>query len=227
MRSIVIVLAGMLIAGQVRAQNYFPLADGATWMYESTDGASTDLVVVDGMAPVIGGVAVVRHEVISGADAQEVFNFWTRDAAGRVLLHGAHNPDGFLAYYDPPIVWLDTPPLGVGDHWCSEFFWFGSVGDPDPSGPYTICFGATAAETITVPAGTFAAIGIDDVPLLRGGYNLLGERVTGAVRTADWYAENVGEVRFSLGETVFDLYGYKVPVAAVATTWSEVKALFE
>ncbi len=227
MRTIAIILLGFLAASPAGAQDYFPLADGATWMYESTDGASTDLVVVDGMAPVIGGVAVVRHEVMSGADAQEVYNFWTRDAAGRVLLHGAHNTDGFLAYYDPPIVWLDTPPLSVGDQWCSEFFWYDAIGDPDPSGPYTICYAVTAAETIIVPAGAFAAIGIDDVPLLRGGYNLLGVRVSGAARTADWYAENVGEVRFSLGETVFDLHGYQVPVAAVATTWSEVKALFE
>jgi hypothetical protein len=227
MRSTVIVLAGLLVAGRVCAQDYFPLTDGATWMYESADGASTDLVVVDGMAPVIGGVAVVRHSVYSGADAQEVFNFWTRDAAGRVLLHGAYNPSGFVAYYDPPIVWLDVPPLNVGDQWCSEFYWHDSVSDPAPAGPYTICYTVTGAETITVPAGTFAAIGVDETLLLRGGYNLLGERATGAARTADWYAENVGQIRFSLGWTVYDLLEYNHSVGVDTTTWSEVKALFE
>ncbi len=216
------------IAASVAAQDYFPLAEGWTWMYASTDGSSTDLVTISGMAPVIGGTAVVRHEVISGEDAQEFYNFWTRDGEGRTLLHGAFNPSGFLAYYDPPIVWYGVPPLFVGDEWCTEFLMYASLGDPSPDGPYVYCKTVSAAQTISVPAGVFSAIGTEDLPPPRAGYNVLGARVSGNLRTPTaWAADGVGEVRFSMGAREYELLGYTGPVNAVTTTWGDVKALFE
>ncbi len=221
-------LAVVVVVDGAWALDDFPLDDGWSWSYGSTDGTSSVESSIAGTTPVIGGVAVVRHNVVTGVNAQVYDNFWTRDAEGRLLLHGAHNPGWFWIFYDPPLVFVRAQPLNVGDEWCTEFLQYEYLGDPTPDGPYVFCLTLAAAATVTVPAGEYAAIGIDEVPLRGPGFNVLGARVAGDLRTPfSWLADGVGEVRFTMGGLEYELLSFVSPTPTEVTTWSEVKALFE
>jgi hypothetical protein len=221
-------LAVVICIACARAQELFPLAEGCSWSYRSTDGTSDFEASITGTTAVIDGVAVVRHNVVTGENAQVFDNFWTRDGEGRILLHGAHNPGWFWAYYDPPLVFVRAQPLQVGDEWCTEFRMYDYINDPEPDGPYVYCLSLASAGTITVPAGEFPANGIETAAPPRAGFDVFGARVEGDLRTPfSWLVDGVGEVRFTMSQKEYELLDYVVPTSTVATTWGAVKALFE
>jgi hypothetical protein len=219
-----------LLATASAAQDYFPLYPGWSWQYQRVGGGGVLLVDIVGTLEIFGQTTFVRHNVITGTGAQVFDNYWSRDGQGQVLLHGAHNEDGFTAFYDPPIVYIEAPPLMVGDEWCTSYLFYDSPDDPDPTGPYDYCAGVLDQQMVTVPVGTFDGFFVDSIePVLarRGArYGILGNRIEGRdVPTSSCYAAGTGMIIY-VADGAYELTGASGPVAVQPSTWGGIKALY-
>lgn len=212
-----------------------PLGPGAAWEYVNATGAAWT-VAVEGPAEIRGRATTVLLEHIADG-TQVVRNFWSKDLAGNVYLHGARNEDGFAADYEPPIRWV-AASLSLGRTWSGVFdlHWLG--GSVDPGNAYT--YQVYQEEDLTTPAGPFHSFGIgwvlDGEPKIAapaGVYSVTGVRLMpgrAAARsgeTSRWYSDGVGQPRvFLVPADPYDLVAFTGPVPAATDTWGAVKLLY-
>jgi len=211
-----------LAVSAVAQPNWQPLAIGWTWSYE--DGTSVQNSVVQGNTNVRGrAVREIRHEQV-GVDVYR--NYWSRDAAGNVYLHGFINDTGALSRsYEPPVLWIPGV-LEVGTSWLTAVdIYVGLEGD-DLDSTVVLAFHVTDNRVLDLPAGLFNAWGVtDDAPRNRAesAFTITGRRrETGkAVPLARWYSHGFGLVK----ESDWELTDY-TPVATERAAWGDVKALY-
>lgn len=100
--ALVLTLAVLPSTG-AEAQSYLPLEVGHTWELESSSGEVWRTRVA-GTQDLLGRrVHRLRHWMPDG----ELWNYWSEDPSGAVLLHGFWRPDLQVgALYDPPLEWI-------------------------------------------------------------------------------------------------------------------------
>ena len=196
-------------------------------------------MMITGEATILGEVTRVRRED-TGTDLFE--NYWTKEEAGHLYLHGFYNlfADFGLAY-QPPIRMVDSP-LELGMTWVTEGVEsFNLDGTPSGFDPFDYSLMVDFEGEITVPAGVFYAYGVgfdDSFPLLRGpdgryfdifGHNL-GERPRkGRTDITEWYTDGVGLTRrthYGGEQHTLDLQWWNPPVPVRESSWGRVKATF-
>ena len=227
-------------AGPARAVDYHPLDVGNVWQYTSSvDGDQTMEIV--GERTVLGVVTRVRRQTLA---TQTFENYWTRDAAGHLLLHGARNlTSPFEVAYFPPMRKVEAP-LHLGRNWITEDVHLFSLDGTPWGDPPIDYYGEVLTEgEVTVPAGTFYAYGVgyevygraESGLLTRDGrsYDLEGRRVDGGagrpLDATDWYADGVGEPWMSWYEDEelgFKLVSFNLPTPARETSWGRVRWLY-
>jgi hypothetical protein len=240
LRHLLVLLAGTTIglAGLLApcaAYEYQPLESGWQWIYDNPSGGIQTMSIT-GEREVLGVTTKVRLQV---EDTQTYENYWTRDAAGGLFLHGAYNYDGFGIAYAPPIQMVNAP-LFLGKTWITvNIYTYGLDGNPDGGPPFDYPLRVYFEGAVTVPAGEFYAYGVGydigpRVIFSRGGktYDLLGRSVTAGDlprtdNTTDWYTDGVGEVMFGyVYGDIYRLRSFDTPVPTQATTWGRVRALY-
>ncbi len=97
------------------AYDYYPLAVGCHWGYDNASGG-LHTISITGERIVLGAVTRVRHQLEGD---QEYENYWTKDTAGNLFIHGAYDYDGFEISYLPPIAMV-MAPLYVTKTWVTE-----------------------------------------------------------------------------------------------------------
>jgi hypothetical protein len=224
MKAIILIAALMVaLAGSVAAQpNWQPLAIGWTWSYEN--GTNLQSSVVQGSTNVRGrAVREIRHEQV-GVDVYR--NYWSRDAAGNVYLHGFINDTvGLARSYEPPVLWLPGE-LEVDASWLTAVdIHVGLEGD-DLDSKVILAFRVTDHRVLDLPAGQFDAWGVSEdasLGMAETAFTITGRRREAgkAVSQARWYSHGFGLVK----DWGWELTDY-TPVAAARATWGDVKALY-
>jgi len=229
------VILASAAAGQV--PDWQPLAPGSAWTYDSASGTRC-WVAVEGGAEIRGRDTVTLREVIGSWPRQVVRNYWSRDFAGNVYLHGARNEDGFAADYEPPILWV-AASLSLGQTWGGTFdLHWPEGGGVEPGN--TCTFRVDWEEDLATPAGSFHSFGIswafEGEPKFTapaGAYSVTGVRLVTDVTAArwsygrSWYSDGVGQPRICIAfDDPFDLIAFTIPVPAAIGTWGAVKQLY-
>jgi len=221
------------------AQDYFPLDIGNEWYYES-DLAETQLMTIIGEEVILGTVTRVRRQEME-ADLFE--NFWTRDSAGNLSLHGARSLmyDDFEVAYLPPIRMVDAP-LELGKSWVTEGVLPHDLdGTPWDGEPFDYPLTVYSEGFVSVPAGEFYSygVGFDTGPLLLQspsgdafdvfGRHIAVEEILTEVNTTDWYCDGIGLVQhttYAAGQHALQLHWWSTPVSTESSSWGRVKRLF-
>jgi hypothetical protein len=232
-------LGSGVVLAQAGLKNYLPLHIGLRWDYDNGQG-STMRSTVQGPMTILGReTTVILHE-LTGPAAQDLRNFWSVDAESNLYLHGAENlSGGFVAVYDPPILWLDAP-LFVGKSWTTSTKVYYDFAGTYPGDPIQVPLAVGEEVDLTVPAGTYHCFGTGSPVVLEaltasdgGRYDLLGLRyeteIAGRAEVDynGWYADGVGQVRDvfpSYG--IFDMTSWNGPVLTLCRSWGGIKSLY-
>jgi len=203
---------------------YLPLQDGNNWQY-ATEAGDTWITTVDGTLEVLGNPAFRLVQVLAGADAQSLENWWSIDGEGNVFLHGFDNA-GFVREYEPPVLFVDAP-LFLGKTWASSTQAGSDLIDLE--------FTVETDGLVDLPVGSLPAFGISYLQPLEvpktPGYSLAGHRLPAGKRdpadATDWYSDGVGPVQLRFGGNVYQLTAYSIgTVATQASSFGAVKALY-
>lgn len=239
---VLLLLAGAVLlilpAAGVQGQpyNFRPLDPGLGWEYLSQT-AETWRTSVQGEQEVLGVTTTALLHIVSVPETQYVRNYWTVDVDGNVFLHGAENLSaGFVASYDPPILWLDVP-LSVGKTWSTNYQIYYSLDGTNPGDPGMTIMLVEDEADVTVPLGTYHCFGVSHEEFKAATdkegrtYNLLGF----AIRSLDkresnkalleWFSDGTGQVQMDFLGELFGLTKFG-PVLVRASTWGGVKNLY-
>ena len=218
----------------VRGDSWMPLDIGTRWEYRGVGGAH-QVEMITGQANVRGRIVAVKS-YSDGPDAG-LDNYWLLDADGSVLLAGFLNPSAaFALAYEPPIRFLAVPtdpgPKPVQHIVAHNLFTDAVVGSFD------IQMELTGNVVLTLPAGTYQAVGVGQVApataqsLATGiSFALDGRRLppgdasVSAVTPSDWYSYGVGVVMLQSSD-LFQLVSFGVPTATASSTWGAIKRLY-
>lgn len=219
-----IMLLALALAGPAFGlPNWQPLAFGWTWSYD--DGTTQIHSAVLGDGNVQGrDVRELRHEVVG----VEVYrNYWSRDAAGNVYLHGFYNDTASLARsYDPPVLWLPAD-LDVGTNWQTAVDVYADLEGFDLNSVIVFSYSVTDHQILDLPAGVFDAWGVTDDGRYDtsafSAFSVTGRRldVGKAIPLDRWYSHGVGLVK----DGGWVLTGY-LPVSNSRAGWSDIKFFY-
>lgn len=166
-----------------QAADFFPLAPGDSWTRNSNLGPElTTMTVLPGLVTV-EGVATRVIEVVTGTSVTHFHH--TVDAAG-VRTHRISFPTIAASWtYDPPYVTLPAT-FGVGTQLLDQVSAIDVVGfAPGTPHVYENDLRVLRTESVTVPAGTFAAV------VVESQFVSFGVAGTSTV----WLVEGVGPVK--------------------------------
>ena len=181
--------------GQLSMQNYFPFQPGYAWTYQDEKPG----FVLPTYTRVVGQTPVLINGVSAfvWADSNGVSRYMTNDADG--IRRHANGSPGYAAgvgnitltgIYTPPEVYVPAAvALGTTLTQTGTITQTGSDGSSS-SDTYsqTITFGA---ESVTVPAGTFAAIRVSNLRVISGV----------ASTNTFWVADGVGMVKLAFEDS--------------------------
>jgi hypothetical protein len=196
------------------AQVYYPLEEGSSWTYATSDGGQHTMTVA-------GTEEICGETCIRLSSSDGTVTFWINDETG-IWMSRYVNPDGTYTDFCPPIK-IAPPQLYLGTQSLYPFYdqtYFYPPNIPIGTLDGWSHFVAKGLEEVTVPAGTFA-------DCIRATYIFSYTSTDGsyAVRTEEtWYAEGVGIVKrvqtaaYGLGGYIFytvaksyDLQSYALP----------------
>lgn len=232
--TVVVLLTLVSAASIAHGDSWMPLAPGTRWEYRGVGGAH-QVETITGQTNVHGRVVAVKS-YSEGPDAG-LDNYWLLDADGSVLLAGFLNPsDLFALAYEPPIRYLAVPPEAgpkPAQHIVAHDLFTDAV-----AFEFDIQMEQTGNVVLTLPAGTYQAVGVGQVAppagqaLARGmSFTLDGRPL--AVRDAlgseltptDWYSYGVGNVMYQSSD-LFQLVGFGLPTATASSSWGAIKRLY-
>ena len=188
--SLIISLFGGAKAETIVSSEYFPLADGNSWTF-SADGSVTETGTVLPGTTLINGVATKALENLNGA-----IDYLTSDANG-IRQHREFDPSppATTATYSPPNVVAqgisNVPDVVNNSGTISR-----SVPDASPSPfvfNYTDTFMVEAFETITVPAGIFKTLRVQETLRIFGISQ--GVSLDDTIVNIIWVARHIGPVK--------------------------------
>ncbi len=190
---------------------YYPVVDGATWSYSINVQDSAPTTAAYSMAVVDAGsfTLTVQNDKSTftldgscGDDGIILLNVpgvsatYSGDGGGSTL--STTNDDGVTLPND----------IQVGDDWSQTISVVGSSGgDVTLSATIETTYKAIGYETVTVPAGTFYALKVEQ----NGSMTMSG---TPALQTHGflWYAQGIGTVKAGLdGTYTSELVSYSIP----------------
>jgi hypothetical protein len=231
----VIVLLTLVSAPSIaRGDSWMPLAPGTRWEYRGVGGAR-QVETITGQTDLRGRVVAVKS-YSEGPDAG-LDNYWLLDADGSVLLAGFLNPStAFALAYEPPIRYLPVPPEAgpkpVQHIVAHDLFTDAVVFEFD------IQMELTGSVVLTLPAGTYPAVGVGQIAPPAGQAQAKGISFTldgrplppgdasvSAVTPSDWYSYGVGVVMYQSSD-LFQLVGFGLPTATASSTWGAIKRLY-
>lgn len=215
-------------AGAVSGRDLQPLEVGHVWTFVG-DGANLATLEVVGTAEVLGVETTLILWTFQGPLSGVIETFWSERDDGALLMHGFHQatwPVQTVAYV-PPLVYLPAS-VSPGDAWCMEVGWHTDLeGTTELEGPRLTCYIATREEELTVPAGTFRAVGLGSatprIPL--PGVGTARGLGGGPGEAIEWRAPGVGIVLLD-GSVTYRLSGFAGDVPTAEVTWGEIKSLY-
>lgn len=217
-----------------RSDSWMPLAVGTRWEYRGVGGGH-QVETITGQTVVRGSVVAVKS-YSEGPDAG-LDNYWLLDADGSVLLAGFLSPGASLAQaYEPPIRFLAVPPdpgPKPAQHIVAhDLFTDAVVFELD------IQMELTGNVILTLPAGTYQAVGVGQVAppagqalargisfTLDGRARPQGNASGGAVTPSDWFSYGLGIVMYESSD-LFQLVGFGLPTATASSSWGAIKRLY-
>jgi hypothetical protein len=235
---LVVCLAALLAVSVASSYEYQPLAVGSHWEYYSTLHGRQSMTIV-GEEAVLGVATRVRRQV----QPDQVYeNFWSKDSAGNLYLHGARNFTYPLeCAYVPPIRMV-APPLFLEKTWVTNAVRFCDLdGTPWEGDPFDFPLRVYTEGILAVPAGAFYACGVGyDIgsgfvlTSRQGTFDVFGRLIGSSALSTDnateWYSDGVGVVQScddTNKEYAFRLLSYDLPsVSTQPTTWGRMKAMF-
>jgi hypothetical protein len=154
-----------------------------------------------------------------------------------VLLAGFLNPSAsFSLAYEPPIRYLPVPPEAgpaPTQHIVAHDLFTDAV-----AFAFDIRMEVTESVVLTLPAGTYQAVGVGQVAPVAGqalakgsSFTLdgrplpLGDALGSAVTPTDWYSFGVGIVMYQASD-LFQLVGFGLPTATASSSWGAIKRLY-
>jgi len=217
-----------------RGDSWMPLAVGTRWEYRGIGGAH-QVETITGQTAVRGRVVAVKS-YSEGPDAG-LENYWLLDADGSVLLAGFLNPsDAFGLIYEPPVRYLAVPPdpgPKPAQHIVAHDLFTDAV-----VFEFDIQMELTGSVVLTLPAGTYLAVGVGQVLppagqalangisfALDGRHLPLRVASTSEVTPSDWYSYGVGSVMYESSD-LFQLVGFGLPTPTASSTWGAIKRLY-
>lgn len=191
--------------------NYYPVVDGATWTYQISVQEEAPITATHSMTLVDDGsfTLTVRSDESTftldgtcGDDGVILLNVpgvsatYSSEDGGSTL--STTNVDGVTVPDD----------IQIGDDWSQTISVVGSSGsEVTLSATIEGTYKALGYETVTVPAGTFYALKIEE----NGSLSMGGEN-TFDTHGFIWYAEGVGTVKSGLdGTYTSELVSYNIP----------------
>jgi hypothetical protein len=225
---ILVVVLGVAADPAFAADDYFPLRTGGTWTYHSSD-MLVPWLGMEILGPVDFQGSTDVHVLWDLGELGEGYLFLHETASGDVALHGTLLGDD-MDVYDPPRPLLDMP-LTPGRTWeytgqVSHY----TAGELTETYTDSYSYEVLQPQTLTVPAGTFEAIGVQETytepPV--GQSRFPWHESAGLKKKAPdvyWYALDIGWV-FIDSEPVYELESYSIPVVQPSSSWSSVKSLF-
>jgi hypothetical protein len=178
--------------------DYFPLTQGATWMFQSATDFTTQ--VASGVVNLSGQSYAVLTEYPDG-----LANYWLASADG-LRLGGMHDASGNTTVMTPPLLIPNGLDPGASDTQTVNITVNGV-----PSGQASLTYQFVGTETATVPVGSVAACMKLDITLTTP---------QGSSHTYCWAAKGIGFVEQDSrpfgGSDFSNLIGYAVPSASPA-----------
>jgi hypothetical protein len=183
---------------------YYPIADGATWTYRGPDGEFTHTMTTGtGNSFSINIVASVDTFLIEGICSNGDINLM--EIPGTSLSHTGESEDFTMTTVSNEGVTLPGD-IQEGDRWTQTLEVDVEVAGQVTNVVMPIHYEATGYETVSVLAGTFSAIKIEQ--------SIESDGVSSKIQTL-WYAQDIGmvksEVEVSDGVTVIELVDYILP----------------
>ncbi|HSL44413.1 MAG TPA: hypothetical protein VK897_13335 [Anaerolineales bacterium] len=223
--------AGTLpVDGQTLCTNtYYPVRQGATWLYKSSGGPAGEYSFTDTITAVRADGFTLSTQIGELNRAQD----WTCGAEGLVALQLGGAPAAMLNSQGIQVALNATNSSGVifpsqinpGDTWQHNLDFIGNVSvaneEAEATGNAQMNFTAIGSESVTVPAGTFEAmkIEIDTTLNIEASYEGITLPVAFSSSHTYWFAPGVGWVRAtgtgnvlstSFSETT-ELQSYSIP----------------
>lgn len=217
------------LPGRARAETWLPLDIGNRWSYQGVAGGH-EVTSITGTTVLRDRMVYVRSYLESPQNAG-LENYWSVEPDGDVFLHGfMRRVENFGVAYEPPLRMLDAP-LSLGRAWTTTSTVY-YLPDMSLNGSYDFSFQVMEDGVLSLPAGTFDAMGIGQTaapPLGRTGIagQLApdGARRSTALTAQEWYAQGVGEVQYATDD-LYQLAVADLPTPVVATSWGRIKRLY-
>ncbi|MCU0484938.1 MAG: hypothetical protein MUC85_02390 [Anaerolineales bacterium] len=198
----------------VCGNQFYPIVDGASWTYSITAQDNPPTLATHSIATVNDGSFTLT---VQGMDANGIFTMdgtcgddgiilmnvpgisatYSSDGGGSTL--STTNDDGMTIPDD----------IQVGDDWLQKISVVGSSEDGQVNLSATIetTYKAVGYETVTVPAGTFYALKVEQT-----GSMTMGGTPAFETHGFTWYAQGIGTVKSGLdGTYTSELVSYTIP----------------
>jgi hypothetical protein len=222
--------SGMPVAGEGLCANaYFPVREGATWIYQSTGGPTSGYGFTDTITSVRNDGFTLTSQFDDVTRTQE----WACEPEGLVALQLGGPSAATLNTQDVQMNLTVNNVSGVtfpseiktGDKWQHTLEFDGDIqfagAAAEASGNAESNFSALGKESVTVPAGTFDAMKIqaDSTININATFQGISMPVAFSGTYTFWFAQGVGWVKASgIGEVVgtsftetIELQSYNIP----------------
>jgi len=207
---------------------YLPLVPGNAWTYDGV-GGEHEMLTVTGTTQLLGETVIVI-EYSESTENEGLENYWTIGAGGDVLLWGFFRVEagGWGYAYSPPLILIDAP-FELGKSWACTTMFHDLPGEV-PAFEDVRAYEFAWEGPLTVPAGTFASVGVGELPgptLSVGGrsFSADGRVLNRQVESSRWYSDGIGPVQYDATDLYQrSEYGLS-PVESLS--WSSIKALYQ
>src|SRR5215208_2702827 len=211
------------------ANTYYPVQQGATWMYKSSGGPAGEYSFTDTITSVREDGFTLSTQSGSLTRTQE----WTCEPGGLVALQLGGAPAAMLNSQNIQLNLEAKESKGVtfpaqmnaGDQWQQSMDVEGDVSMGNDGGKATgtaqMNFNALGTESVTVPAGTFEAmkVKVDTTLKVDVAYGALSMPVTFSGTYTYWFVQDLGWVKASGTGSLFgasfsettELQSYSIP----------------
>lgn len=198
------------ISGGLCDNPYYPVVDGASWVYDMEDQPQvvhTMSVEEEGKFK-IGIVDADSAAVLEGECTQEGIIIMNRGMEGSFF-----SESGSSSTTSTSRTGVTLPnDLKVGSTWTETVDIVADGGEDGETlnASIIVNYNAVGVETITVPAGTFEALRIEQ----NGSMNMMGQEIL--TQGTLWYAQGVGSVKSESGlaageQFLIQLVSYDIP----------------
>jgi len=215
--------------GGLCANAYYPVRQGATWIYKSSGGPAGEYSFTDTITATREDGFTLSTQIGDLTRTQE----WTCSAEGLAALQLGGAPAAMLNAQNVQMNLNVTNATGVtfpsqinaGDQWQQNLDFTGDVTmmneEAEAEGNAQMNFNAVGTESVTVPAGTFEALKVEANVTLNINASFAGITlpVTFSGDYTYWFAQDVGWVKATgtgnvLGNSfteMTELQSYNIP----------------